>query len=114
MISKIAASLEAEQIGNQYTEVTVKLLPPLSSTTRRDWVKMSLSDATVGGVIDALIEKFDTSEFRLHLYDTEGRLVPAWCALINGRPVRLNRREALETAVENGDEITFLLNLAGG
>jgi len=97
-------------------EVEVRLLPPLSNTAGREKVKLTLGEgATVEGVIAALLERFDDPEFRLHLYDTDGRFIPAWRAFINGRPIkRLVSPEGRTTPVSDGDEITFLLSLAGG
>lgn len=96
--------------------VEVRLLPPLKNTAGRERVKLELgSDATLRGVMERLLERFPSQEFYLHLYDTEGRLIPAWNAFINGgRPVRLITREGQEKPVQNGDEIIFLLALAGG
>jgi molybdopterin converting factor small subunit len=99
----------------QPVEVRVRLLPPLSTTAGRESVKLRLAgDATIQGIIDALIERFDTREFRHHLYDTDGRLIPAWCVFVNEEPVSLNSRKGTQRVVKNGDEITFLLNVAGG
>jgi molybdopterin converting factor small subunit len=97
-------------------EVEVRLLPPLSNTAGRDRVKLHLeAGATVRTVIDALLERFDDPQFRLHLYDTEGRPIPAWRAFINKQPaVRVATREGAATPVADGDEITLLLSLAGG
>ncbi|NIQ39479.1 MAG: hypothetical protein GTN81_12940 [Proteobacteria bacterium] len=96
-------------------EVDVKLMPPLKNTAGCDSVKLRLAEKrTIQGVIDALIEQFDTPRFRHHLYDTEGRIIPAWCVFVNERPVQLNSQKNTKTRVEDGDEITFLLNLAGG
>ncbi len=97
-------------------QVEVHLLPPLNNTAGRDQVKVKLKNApTIQGVIDALLKRFDNPEFRLHLYDTEDRLIPSWRAFINGRPsANLGRREDLAIRVSDGDEITFLLALAGG
>jgi molybdopterin converting factor small subunit len=96
-------------------EVDVKLMPPLKNTAGCDSVKLSLAEKrTIQGVIDALMERFDSPRFRHHLYDTEGRIIPAWCVFVNERPFQLNSRKNTEIRVEDGDEITFLLNLAGG
>ena len=96
-------------------EVRVRFLPPLSSTVGRDSVGLMLEgEPTVQTVIDALVQRFDNSKFRDHLYDTKGRMIPVWCVLVNGRTVALNDPEGATTAVEDGDEVTFLLNLAGG
>jgi hypothetical protein len=97
-------------------QVEVQLLPPLSNTAGRDRVRLTLGkDQTLKGVMDGLLRQFDNRAFYLHLYDTEGRLIPAWCAFINdGGAVRLATPEGRATAVKNGDKITFLLALAGG
>lgn len=97
-------------------QVDVRLLPPLSNTAGRDRVRLTLKkDKTLGGVIDGLLSQFGSRTFYLHLYDTEGRLVPAWQAFINKDPaVRLVAAGGLNTSVKDGDKITFLLALAGG
>ena len=95
-------------------ELRVQLFPPLNNTAGCDWVRLSLpAPATLRSVIDALVERFG-AQFRRHLYDTEERFVPAWCAFVNGKPIQLNRSEALSTELKDGDEIALLLNLAGG
>jgi molybdopterin converting factor small subunit len=96
--------------------VDIHLFPPLSNTAHRDKVTLTLKEgATLQTVIDALLKRFDNPAFRLHLYDTEGRLIPAWSAFINDRPaVRLGIREGPATPVSDGDDITFILGLAGG
>jgi hypothetical protein len=97
-------------------DVEVFLMPPLSNTAGRERVKLRMeAGATLQTVIDMLVDRFDDPGFRLHLYDTEGRVIPAWRVFIGGRkPVRLGGRDGLATQVSNGDEITFLLGLAGG
>ena len=96
--------------------VEIHLFPPLNNTAHRDKVKLTLKQgATLQRVIDALLKRFDTPAFRLHLYDTAGRLIPAWSVFINDRPaVRLGSREGPAMPVSDGDEITFILGLAGG
>lgn len=94
--------------------VEVQLLPPLCNTAGRERVDLVPSRPDLGGVLEALLEEFDSPEFRLHLYDTEGRLIPAWCAFINGRPVRLTQKGGLHEPVKSGDKISLILNLAGG
>ena len=97
-------------------QVEVRLLPPLNNTAGRDRVRLTLKkDKTLQGIIHGLLEQFDSRTFYLHLFDTEGRLIPAWQAFINKGPaVRLVARDGLNTPVKDGDEITFLLALAGG
>ena len=96
--------------------IAVRLLPPLSTTAGCERVKLELDEgATVGDVIDALVARFDDARFRLHLYDTEGRLIPAWRVFFEGRSsVSLGSRNGTAAPVMDGDELTFLLSLAGG
>ncbi len=97
-------------------EVGVHLLPPLCNTAGRERVRVNLpKGATIQELIDTLLGQFGDPEFRLHLYDTAGRLIPAWSVFINGKSVvRLGRQEDLSTPLSDGDEVTFLLALAGG
>ncbi len=103
-------------VDEKTIEVEVQLLPPLSNTAGRERVKLTLREgATIQAVIEALLERFGDPQFRLHLYDTRGQLIPAWCAFVNGRPAaRFGSPEGPATPVMDGDEITFLLSLAGG
>jgi molybdopterin converting factor small subunit len=95
-------------------DVQVKLFPPLNNTAGRSRVTVALAgEGSIQGVIDALIAQFGP-RFRQHLYDDQGRIVPAWSVFVNGEPVQLNRREHLLTPVDDGDELTFILNIAGG
>jgi molybdopterin converting factor small subunit len=95
-------------------EVLVKLFPPLNNTAGRSRVAISLeAGGTIHTVIDRLIEQFGP-RFRQHFYDDHGRIIPAWSVFVNGQPVQLNRCENLASPVEDGDELTFILNIAGG
>jgi hypothetical protein len=87
----------------------------LNTTAGRDRVKLLLDgESTIRGVIEALVARFDSQEFYYHLYDTEGRIIPGWCVFVNDRPVPLNSPQGISTPLHDGDEISFLLNLAGG
>jgi molybdopterin converting factor small subunit len=95
-------------------DVLVKLFPPLNNTAGRSRVTVPLEDeGTVQAVIDALVAQFG-ARFRQHLYDDQGRIVPAWTVFVRGEPIQLNRKEHLLTPVQDGDELTFILNIAGG
>jgi molybdopterin converting factor small subunit len=95
-------------------DVRVKLFPPLNNTAGRSQVTVALDGkGTIQEVIDALVAQFGP-RFRQHLYDDQDRVVPAWSVFVNGEPVQLNRREHLLTPVDEGDELTFILNIAGG
>ncbi len=94
--------------------VAVELYPPLNSTTGQDRINLALvGETTIGSILEDLAGHFGP-EFRRHLYDTQERIIPAWCVFVNGRPVQLNRSENLATVVRDGDELALLLNIAGG
>lgn len=95
-------------------KLRVKLFPPLNNTAGQSQVTVELNgEATIQHVIDALVAEFG-SQFRQHLYDDRGQIVPAWSVFVNHRPVQLNRQENLNTPVQDGDELAFILNIAGG
>ena len=95
-------------------QVQVRLFPPLNTTAGRSLVTVPLDgEATIQAVIDALVEEYGP-QFRRHLYDLEERIIPAWSVFVGGRPVQLNRAENLATAVAEGEELAFILNIAGG
>ncbi|MGB9592787.1 MAG: hypothetical protein ACPL7R_01455 [Anaerolineae bacterium] len=94
--------------------VSVHLYPPLNSAAGRDWVQLVLDvPATVGRVLDALVARYG-AEMRRYLYGDGNTVVPAWTAFVNDVPVQLNCDEALQTPVNDGDELALILNLAGG
>jgi molybdopterin converting factor small subunit len=95
-------------------ELTIRLYPPLNDTAGRDLVRLAFEGAvTVQQVVDALVDRFGPA-FRRHLYDDEGRFIPAWCVFVDERPVQLNRLENLQTPLKEGNAVSFLLNIAGG
>jgi len=95
-------------------QVLVHLYPPLNNTAGQARVQLTLVEqATIQTVVDALIERFG-SEMRRHLYDTQGRIIPAWSVFVNGEPIQLNRPENLQTVLRDGDDLSFLMNIAGG
>ena len=92
----------------------VHLYPPLNNTAGQARVKLALDGAvTIQTVVDALIEHLGP-EKRRHLYDTEGRIIPAWSVFVNGEPIQLNRPEHLQTILKDGDDLSFIMNIAGG
>ncbi len=96
-------------------KVRMRLYPPLNNAAGRERVALTLPGdrATIQDALDALTERFG-GRLRRHLYDSGGRLVPAWCAFVNNKPVYLNRPQALSHPLKEGDEISLLLALAGG
>ena len=95
-------------------QVPVHLYPPLNNTAGQAHIQLTLAEqATIQMAVDRLIERFGP-EMRRHLYDTEGRIIPAWSVFVNGEPIQLNRPENLRTVLKDGDDLSFLMNIAGG
>jgi MoaD family protein len=95
--------------------IRVRLLPPLNTAAGRSRVEIAAEGLeTVGDLIKNLTDQFG-EDFRRSLFSEDGRLIPAWCVFVNDRPpVYFNSGEALQTPLQEGDEVTFLLALAGG
>ena len=94
--------------------LTVHLYPPLNNTAGQARVRLTLDGVvTIQTVVDTLIEHFG-AEMQRHLYDIEGRIIPAWSVFVNGEPVQLNRPENLQTVLKDGDDLSFVMNIAGG
>lgn len=92
----------------------VRLYPPLNNTAGVDEIAISMEEgATLDALIDKLVKRFGPA-FRQNLFDDRDLLIPSWTVFVNGRPVRLNRAESLETSLREGDELSFLLALSGG
>ena len=95
-------------------EVRLKLFPPLSDTARSSELNLVLEDgATLGGLVETLVVRYG-SPMKQHLFDTEGRIIPSWAVFLNQRVIPLNQPGALETLIHNQDEVSFILNIAGG
>ena len=96
--------------------IRVHLYPPLNNAAGRSRLEVVLDpdDDSLQALIDKMVEQFG-DPFRKLLYDDRDRIVGGWCAFINQKsPVHFNQPDALATALCDGDEITFLLALAGG
>ena len=92
----------------------VQLTPPLNNTAGRNFLEIPLQgEETVDTLLKQLIDRFGPA-FRQHLYDDKDLFIPSWVVFINKQPVHLNRAEAFSTPLKDGDEISFLLALAGG
>ena len=92
----------------------IQLTPPLNNTAGRDFLEIPLQGAEdVAALINRLVDRFGPN-FRRHLYDDRERFIPSWVVFINKEPVHLNRPEAFSTPLKEGDEISFLMALAGG
>ena len=95
-------------------EVRLKLFPPLSDSAGSSELKLVLEDrATLRTLVETLVARYG-SPMKQHLFDTEGRIIPSWAVFLNQRVVPLNQPGALETPVHPQDEVSFILNIAGG
>ena len=95
-------------------EVRLKLFPPLSDTAGSSELKLALEDrATLRTLVETLVARYG-SPMKQHLFDTEGRIIPSWAVFLNQRIVPLNQPGALETPIHPQDEVSFILNIAGG
>jgi len=95
-------------------ETRLKLFSPLSEAAGVSELTLTLQGgATVQTVVGVLVDRFG-DEMKKHLFDTEGRIIPSWAVFLNQRVIMLNQPGALETPVFPQDEITFILNIAGG
>jgi molybdopterin converting factor small subunit len=96
--------------------IRVHLYPPLNSAAGRSRLEVVLDgdEDSLQALIDKMVEQFG-DQFRKLLYDDRDRIVGGWCAFINQNPpVHFNQPDALVTSLFDGDEISFLLALAGG
>jgi molybdopterin converting factor small subunit len=95
-------------------EVRLKLFPPLSDTAASSELKLALEDrATLGTLVETLVARYG-SPMKKHLFDTEGRIIPSWAVFLNQRILSLNQPGALDTPIHPQDEVSFILNIAGG
>ncbi|UCF91438.1 MAG: MoaD/ThiS family protein [Desulfobacterales bacterium] len=96
-------------------QVCVHLYPPLNTAAGQSLIVMDLEkENTIQGLIDQLVARFGP-QMRRYLFDDKDRIIPGWCVFVNQQPpVYFNRPEALSTILADGDEVSFLLALAGG
>jgi molybdopterin converting factor small subunit len=94
--------------------VRLKLYPPLSDAAGAAEISLEVKDkAVLGDLVEALAARFGTG-VRRHLFDTEGRIIPSWAAFLNQKVVPFNQPGALKVPVKENDEVSFILNIAGG
>ena len=94
--------------------IRLRLFPPLSDVARASELSLEVEEkATLGMVVEALIARFGDG-MRGHLFDTEGRIIPSWAVFLKRRIIPFNHPEALKVRVEPEDEVSFILNNAGG
>jgi len=95
-------------------EIRLKLFPPLSDTAGASELNLTVGNqATLETVVNALVNRFGDS-MKKNLFDTEGRIIPSWAVFLNQKIIPLNQPQALEVPVHSQDEISFILNIAGG
>ncbi len=95
-------------------EIRLKLFPPLCDTAGVSEMDLTLEDpATIRNVVDALVSRFGPAMER-HLFDRSGRIIPSWAVFMNEKIYPLNQPHSLEAPVRPEDEVSFLLNIAGG
>jgi molybdopterin converting factor small subunit len=94
--------------------VRLKLFSPLSDAAGAGELTLALEEpATLQTVVDALIARFG-EKMRRHFYDLDGRIIPSWAVFLNHEIIPFNRPNALGTEIAAGDELSFILNIAGG
>ena len=67
----------------------------------------------LGDVVEALATRFGKL-MRRHPFDTEGRIIPSWAVFLNQKVVSFNQPGAPNVPVKEKDEVSFILNIAGG
>jgi molybdopterin converting factor small subunit len=101
-------------MGADQEQLRVQFLPPLDPRAGGERILLSLpGETTIGHVIELLAERLGPQKAQ-RLYDQKRRVIPGWCVFLNGKVVRLNSPEGLSEPVKKGDELVFLLNVAGG
>jgi molybdopterin converting factor small subunit len=94
--------------------VRLKLYSPLSDAAGTTELILAIEEpATLKTVVEALVARFG-AEMKRHLYDTDGRIIPSWAVFLNNDIIPLNKPNALDTEIAAGDELSFILNIAGG
>ena len=92
----------------------LQLYPPLSDAAGSAQISLEVKEmATLGDVVEVLVDRFGDG-MRRHLFDTEGRIIPSWAVFLNQKVVSFNQPGALNVPVKANDEVSFILNIAGG
>jgi molybdopterin converting factor small subunit len=95
-------------------EIRLKLFPPLSDAAGASELNLTVGNqATLETVVNALVNRFG-NRMKRHLFDTEGRIIPSWAVFLNQKIVSFNQPHVLEVPVQPQDEVSFILNIAGG
>ena len=94
--------------------IRLKLFSPLSDAAGASELTLAIEEpATLKTVVDTLIIRFGEGMKR-HLYDLDGRIIPSWAVFLNHEIIPLNKPDALRAEIAAGDELSFILNIAGG
>jgi molybdopterin converting factor small subunit len=94
--------------------VRLKLYSPLSDAAGTSELILAVEEpATLKTVMETLVARFG-AKMKRHLYDIEGRIIPSWAVFLNNDIIPLNKPNALDTEIAAGDELSFILNIAGG
>ena len=95
-------------------EIRLKLFPPLSDAAGASELNLTVGNqATLETVVNALVNRFG-NRMKRHLFDTEGRIIPSWAVFLNQKIVPFNQPHVLEVPGQPQDEVSFILNIAGG
>jgi MoaD family protein len=86
-------------------------LPVLPETIGRKKLEVEFAGETVNDLIDHLVARYGRPA-RQALYDKQGKLDPVVQVLINGEAWVYH--DQLDTTLQDGDSVVFMLMLAGG
>ena len=89
-------------------KVTVIYVSPVSDITHQKNEAVTLAGTTLGDLLEALAEKHGTSFKEAFTDFPTGGMLPGMAALVNGRRLDLNAK------LEEGDEVAFVMAIAGG
>ncbi len=87
------------------------LLPVLPEAIGRKELEVEFAGETVNDLIEHLVARYDRKA-RQALYDEKGKLDPVVQVLLNGKEWVTHDR--LDTALQEGDTVMFMVMMAGG
>ena len=90
--------------------VKVKFLPPLSRMVGRAEMDIELIDGSMKELFDRLTAK--EPRLKTTLFEEDGSLSLEYSCLLNQGPVP--REGLINTILKDGDQLTFLMPIAGG
>jgi MoaD family protein len=86
-------------------------LPLLPEVIGRKELEIAFAGETVNDLIEHLVAQYGRKA-RKALYDSTGKLDPVIQVLLNGKEWITHDR--LDTALQDGDEVMFMIMMAGG